>query len=650
MDRHYTWLCPTEVDRQRLVSVVAGVTYARALMFVFLTFVTISAAGTYGPVIIALNVGTGIVSSLLYRSLSERKFPEYWAVAGWLSTQIPLGVAAALTGGVHSPFLPWLAISVVSLAARFNRNVIFAGMGFLLVMLVIVTIGVDPSVATHPDQVLITAGLLISVAVFVVTMMRSDVTSRTRNHLTGLPNEGEFHGRLRSAISQRRLYGGDVTVMAVALEEIDQANETLEPRRANDLQREVALRIVSAAGPDVELVGQYSSDEFFILLSDLNSKHALAVSGAWNAPEQVARACAQAIQDSFAESFMAGSHEVYLSTSIGIAILSGTGKDTDLDGATEELLFHTQTALTSARAAGPSGVIVYDRDRPEARDRLSLITRLRQAIDRNELLLHYQPSVNLHNGEMIGVEALLRWSDPEHGMIAPLTFIGLAEETGLIEPIGDWVISEICSQIKIWEGQGLVTDVAFNVSPRQLWQPSLLPSMLGAFAAADVRPERIIVEITESSVLRDPERTCALLREITSHGVRLAIDDFGTGFSSLSRLREIPAEILKIDQSFVSGLSFSPDGQTFVRAIAQLAKNLGMIAHAEGIEHEPEREFLIANGCEQGQGYMFAKPMAAVDIPRFSMSSQSLSGIPLILAPDADLGLPVDHPMPAVGA
>lgn len=649
MDRHYTWLCPTEVDRQRLVTVVAGVTYARALMFVFLTFVTISAAGTYGPVIIALNVGTGIVSSLLYRRLSERKFPEYWAVAGWLSTQIPLGVAAALTGGVRSPFLPWFAISVVSLAARFTRNAILAGMGFLLVMLVIVTVGVDPSEATHPDGVLIMAGLLISIAVFVVTMMRSDVTSRSRNHLTGLPNDVEFHGRLRSAISQRRLYGGDVVVMAVALEEIDQANETLEPRGANDLQREVALRIVSAAGHDVELVGQYSSDEFFILLSDLNSKHGLTVSRAWNTPEQVARASAQAIQDSFTESFMAGSQEVYLSASIGIAILSSASEDIDLDGATEELLFHTKTALTSARAAGPSGVVVYDRDRPAARERLSLITRLRKAIDRDELLLHYQPSVNLHNGEMIGVEALLRWADPEHGMIAPLTFIGLAEETGLIEPIGDWVISEICAQIVIWEGQGLRTDVAFNVSPRQLWQPSLLPSMLSAFAAADVRPERIIVEITESSTLRDPDRTCALLREITSKGVRLAIDDFGTGFSSLSRLREIPAEILKIDQSFVSNLSSSPDGQTFVRAIAQLAKNLGMIPHAEGIEHEEEREFLIANGCEQGQGYMFAKPMAPADILRFSMSSQSLSGVPLNIAPE-DRGSPLDHQIPTVGA
>ncbi|HEY7932743.1 MAG TPA: EAL domain-containing protein, partial [Solirubrobacteraceae bacterium] len=493
MDRHYTWLCPTEVDRQRLVAVVAGVTYARALMFVFLTIVTISAAGTYGPVIIALNVGTAIVSTLLYRNLSERTFPEYWAVAGWLSTQIPLGIAAALTGGVKSPFLPWLAISVVSLAARFTRNAIFAGMAFLLIMLVVVTLGVDSSISADLTGVLINAGLLISIAVFVVTMMRSDVTSRTRNQLTGLANAAEFHGRLRSVIAQRLRYGGDITVLAVALDEIDEANETLAPRAAGQLQLQAAQRISSALTQDVELIGQFSSDEFFILTSNLNNKHGLALSKSWNTPAEIAQQTAHAIHDAFSESFMAGPNELYLSTNIGIAVLSGSYEDTDLEQATEELLFHTQTALTAAKATGPSGIVVYDRDRPEARTRLSLITRLRKAIDREELLLAYQPSVNLHSGELIGVEALLRWSDPEHGMIAPLEFIGLAEETGLIEPIGEWVIEEVCRQINTWESQGLYIDVAFNISPRQLWQPALLPNMLSAFAAAGVRPQKVIV-------------------------------------------------------------------------------------------------------------------------------------------------------------
>jgi EAL domain-containing protein (putative c-di-GMP-specific phosphodiesterase class I)/GGDEF domain-containing protein len=649
MDRHYTWLCPTEVDRQRLVAVVAGVTYARALMFVFLTIVTISAAGTYGPVIIALNVGTAIVSTLLYRNLSERTFPEYWAVAGWLSTQIPLGIAAALTGGVKSPFLPWLAISVVSLAARFTRNAIFAGMAFLLIMLVVVTLGVDSSISADLTGVLINAGLLISIAVFVVTMMRSDVTSRTRNQLTGLANAAEFHGRLRSVIAQRLRYGGDITVLAVALDEIDEANETLAPRAAGQLQLQAAQRISSALTQDVELIGQFSSDEFFILTSNLNNKHGLALSKSWNTPAEIAQQTAHAIHDAFSESFMAGPNELYLSTNIGIAVLSGSYEDTDLEQATEELLFHTQTALTAAKATGPSGIVVYDRDRPEARTRLSLITRLRKAIDREELLLAYQPSVNLHSGELIGVEALLRWSDPEHGMIAPLEFIGLAEETGLIEPIGEWVIEEVCRQINTWESQGLYIDVAFNISPRQLWQPALLPNMLSAFAAAGVRPQKVIVEITESSTLRDPDRTCALLQEITDKDIRLAIDDFGTGFSSLSRLRDIPAEILKIDRSFVSGVSGSPDGQAFVRAIIQLAKNLGMIPHAEGIENEDEREFLIANGCDQGQGYLFAKPMAPEDIPRFNFSSQSASGVPLLLPADTGLDPRVDLPLRAGG-
>jgi diguanylate cyclase (GGDEF)-like protein len=589
-------------------------------------------AGSIGQVgwwPLGLLVVAAAGSIYLYRDIASREHPEHWAAAGWLITQVPLGVGIAITGGPHSPGLPWLAIAVVSLVARFNRAGIGAGMSFLAVTLLVDTLVVDPAgTLARPAVPLETAGLIFSVWIFAQALLRSDLEHRDRDKVTGLLNQAIFAEHLRLALSRRERRGGAISVLNVDLDGFGLANESLGPAAGDELLRQAGARIAHGAA-SAELVARRSADEFLILLAELNEGQ-LGVPGAgerWQTPHEAAQQLARSVQAALVDPLHVEGREVYLGASVGISGLAG-GDEGDGTEAVDRLLSQAQLALSGARSAGPGSILVYDPAQPDSHERLSLITRLRKAIDRDELVLHFQPTVNLHTGQIDGVEALLRWEDPEHGMVPPLEFIGLAEETGLIEPIGAWVIDEIASQASAWQRQNIDIDVAFNLSPRQLWQPDLLPNMIRSFMAADVRPERLVVEITESSALPGPEGTVELLRKMTDTGFRLAIDDFGVGLSSLSRLRAIPADVLKIDRSFVSGVTAEPDAAVMVQMIIQLAEKLNMRAHAEGVESEAERRFLLENGCLHGQGFLFAKPVPASKVPELYLRSLASRLVP----------------------
>jgi EAL domain-containing protein (putative c-di-GMP-specific phosphodiesterase class I) len=228
--------------------------------------------------------------------------------------------------------------------------------------------------------------------------------------------------------------------------------------------------------------------------------------------------------------------------------------------------------------------------------------------------VHYQPLVELAREQVVGVEALLRWDDPERGLIQPSQFIPLAEEMGLIEAIGDWLLDEVLRQVRQWTAQGLDLDVSFNLSPRQLWQPDFAERLLEHLVEGHVDPGRIVVEMTESTAMTDPLRTLEILRTLRASGVRIAIDDFGTGYSSLSRLRELPVDMLKIDRSFVHDIPHGKGAGTMVSAIIQLAHSLGMDSLAEGIETAEQHQFLVQRGCRLGQGFYFARPVPAEGI------------------------------------
>jgi diguanylate cyclase (GGDEF)-like protein len=589
-------------------------------MFVILTGVIIGSAHDTGWWALIPLVVCAVGSIALYRNLERRRRPEFWAAGGWLVTQITLGAGIALTGGPHSPALPWLAVAVISLVARFSRAGIIAGLTFLFLELVVVTIGIDATaVSNHPSEFLLPLGLLFSVWVFATAQMRSDLDHRDYDKVTGLPNQAKFGEDLRLAMLRRVRRGGAVSVLAVDLDGFRLANDGLGPKAGDALLRQAGGRIVRAAR-SADLVARRSADEFLIFLSDLGGEHGANGATALSTPRQLAQGVARAVQAEIGEPFTIGDEEVYLDACVGISVLD-SGEE-DAAPASEQLLTEAQSALSAARSAGPGTLMFFEHDQAASRSQLSLISRLRKAIDREQFVMHYQPSVNLHTGQLVGVEALMRWEDPERGVVPPIHFIPLAEETGLIEAMGSWAFGEVCRQAQAWQREGHMFDVAFNLSPRQLQQENLLEQMLATVKATGVDQKHLIVEITESTALRDPQRAIALMARMTQQGLRLAIDDFGIGLSSLSRLREMPAEFLKIDRSFVADLETSPSGLVMVRTIIQLAENLGMCPHAEGVETEQQRRILVENGCGQGQGFLFSRGVPADKVLKFDFLSR----------------------------
>jgi EAL domain-containing protein (putative c-di-GMP-specific phosphodiesterase class I) len=254
-------------------------------------------------------------------------------------------------------------------------------------------------------------------------------------------------------------------------------------------------------------------------------------------------------------------------------------------------------------------------------------------VDEERWVLHYQPIVDLSDGSMRGVEALIRWKEPNGGLLQPGEFIPLAEELGLIEGIGDWVVGEMARQQKAWTDEGLDLEMSFNLSPRELWSAHLADRVLGKLRAIGVDPNRIVVEVTESTAMAEPDRTQKILAELRAWGLQLAIDDFGTGYSSLSRLKHMPVDILKIDGAFVRDVDSDLGLAGMVRAMIQLAHNLNMTPLAEGVETADEYVFLRANGCRLAQGFYFARPAPADVIPRLAARDGGL--VPAPLDPDA---------------
>jgi EAL domain-containing protein (putative c-di-GMP-specific phosphodiesterase class I) len=301
--------------------------------------------------------------------------------------------------------------------------------------------------------------------------------------------------------------------------------------------------------------------------------------------------------------------EFFTSASIGVSLFPQDATDATA------LLKNADTAMYQSKKAEPGGYIVYASGSDEAIERLSLTTRLRRAVEQKHWVLHWQPIVELDHGTVTGLEALIRWREPNGGIVPPGEFIPIAEELGLIEAIGDWVIDELARQRKVWEAQGIDVRLGFNLSPRQLWSGRLAEKLTEKLAAAEVNPHDVVVEITESTAMADPDRTQRVLSDLHAWGLTLAIDDFGTGYSSLARLKHLPVDILKIDRSFIHDVDSDEDSRRMVEAMIQLAHGLGMMPLAEGIETEGELAFLRAAGCTRGQGFLFSRPVPADEVP-----------------------------------
>jgi diguanylate cyclase (GGDEF)-like protein/PAS domain S-box-containing protein len=422
--------------------------------------------------------------------------------------------------------------------------------------------------------------------------------------LTGLPNRVLFEEMLDNAISRARRHDMGVGVLYLDLDNFKLVNDSLGHAAGDMLLAQLAERL-KVCTRETDLVARQGGDEFLLLLSDLDRVDGPGTESAMLVAESVAAR----VHEALAEPFNLTGTEFIASGSIGISLFPQDAMDA------ETLMKNADSAMYQSKRQDPGGYVIYATGGEDPMKRLSLTTRLRRAVEHEHWVLHYQPVVNLQDGSVEGVEALVRWNDPNGGIVPPGEFIPLAEELGLIEAIGDWVIDAMGAQQRAWADDGLDLTVGFNLSPRQLWSAHLAEKVLGKLRAADVDPSKVVVEITESTAMADPDRTQKILSELHAWGLSLAIDDFGTGYSSLARLKHLPVDILKIDRSFIRDVHRDTGLASMVQAMIQLARGLGMTPLAEGIETAGELEFLRAHGCPVGQGFYFARPVPAEEVP-----------------------------------
>ena len=430
--------------------------------------------------------------------------------------------------------------------------------------------------------------------------------------LTGLANRELFEETLALAVERAKRDGTSVGVLYVDLDNFKLVNDSLGHHAGDALLASLAERLRSCTR-ETDLVARQGGDEFLLLVADVPAGEV----------DAALRRVAQRVTDAMAGPFDLHGVEFHAFGSIGVSVFPR-----DADGP-EALLRNADVAMYRAKRLEPGGCVFFAADEDDAMARLSFSALLRQAVAEERWVLHYQPVVDLNDRRIVGAEALIRSQDPFGGLLAPGEFIPAAEELGLIEAIGDWVIDEVGRQQVAWAAEGLDLTISFNLSPRQLWTPRLADRVLERLRRLDVDPSKLTVEITESTAMADPDRTQRVLSELRAWGLGLALDDFGTGYSSLSRLKHMPVDVLKIDREFVRNVDRDVRLAGMVRAMIQVAHSLEMIAHAEGVETEDEYAFLRANGCRFAQGYWFARPM-----PAAGFEALIREGLPLGRVPD----------------
>jgi diguanylate cyclase (GGDEF)-like protein/PAS domain S-box-containing protein len=413
--------------------------------------------------------------------------------------------------------------------------------------------------------------------------------------LTGLPNRAQLEAELRRCVTRASRSGDAVALLLVDLDNFKLVNDSFGHGAGDRLLRRIAGRLRGVQGDG--MLARLGGDEFLILLPELP-----------DGGEAAARRAADEVAARLAEPFKVSGAEFQVQSSVGISLYPEDAN------APAELLQHADMAMYQSKSRGRAASTVYAQVTQDPLERLSLPSRLRRAIAEDELVLHYQPIVELATGRLASMEALLRWDDPDRGLVYPDDFIPAAEEMSLLEPIGDWVLGAIAQQVLEWRAAGLRPHVSFNVSPRQLHRPDFAAELTARLDALGLDPSWLTMELTESATLREPERIGPILRRLDETGLRLAIDDFGAGWSSLSRLRALPVHTLKIDRSFMREIPDDPGAGAIVDAVIALSDALGMDAVAEGVETRVQALFLAAQGCRLAQGRYFGDPVPASEL------------------------------------
>jgi diguanylate cyclase (GGDEF)-like protein/PAS domain S-box-containing protein len=437
-----------------------------------------------------------------------------------------------------------------------------------------------------------------------------DISDRKRNEetirnlafydsLTGLPNRSLFTDRMLQELAKAKRQRQMMAVIFIDLDRFKVINDTLGHATGDLLLQAVAkqLKEIIREGDTVSRLG---GDEFLLLFPDITQVKDASV-------------IAEKIVHKFSEAFMVNNKELYISASLGISIFP------DNSDSIETLIKHADTAMYYAKQQGRNNYQFYSpKIDAYTTKKLEIEANLRKAIVNNELMLYYQPQVNLIDGKITGAEALLRWQTIGQGFISPAEFIPIAEETGLIQPIGEWIFRTVCRQIKQWQEACLQNiRISVNVSMNQFRQNNFIEILIGILKEIDIQPDCIELEITESAIMHDTGLTTTMLRELRERGINIAIDDFGTGYSSLSYLKYLPISRLKLDQSFVHSLGINPNDEAISRAIIAMAHSLNLQVVAEGVENVDQLTLLKTYDCDEVQGFLFSKPLAADDFVKF---------------------------------
>jgi diguanylate cyclase len=430
------------------------------------------------------------------------------------------------------------------------------------------------------------------------------------DNLTGLPNRTMFREFLTRTLAQAKRTEQKVGVLFVDIDGFKHINDTVGHDAGDQLLKEIARRLSASmreedllvppragAAPD-QFLARLGGDEFIALLGGVRDMHG---------PALVARR----FIDVIGKKVILNGNDCHVGASIGIAIYPDDGIDAS------DLIKNADIAMYHAKKLGKNAYQYFQESmNATLLQRATLENKLRKAIIDDRLGLHYQPQINPHNREIVGLEALVRWTDPEMGSVSPATFIPMAEDTGLILPLGEWVIEEACRQAREWGKQGLRdVPISVNVSGVQFERQDVAAIVKNAISKYQLSAHRIEIEITESAIMRHPDRAISALRRLVENGVRVALDDFGTGYSSLSYLRKFPISTLKIDRSFIIEIHNNREDAEIVAAIAAMAHTLGLRVIVEGIETQAQLDVIIAKGCDIVQGYIFSRPLPARDIP-----------------------------------
>ena len=431
--------------------------------------------------------------------------------------------------------------------------------------------------------------------------------------VTGLPNRAQLQEQLKNALSSAHRNQPKFALLFLDLDRFKQVNDMYGHHAGDELLKQVSERLTLVIrdsdsicrGSEFSLdaaeikhtIARLGGDEFVVLLAHVNR------------PEDAARV-AERIAESIRQPYRIGENDVSVTTTIGISVYPADGRDA------ETMMKHADVAMYHAKEQGRNGFQFYSRGiHEQALARFSMESELKVALEQGQLSLVYQPKIDLAMGSVVGVEALLRWEHPEKGMVSPAEFIPLAEETGLILPLGQWVLREACAEMQRWLEQGMAPlTISVNCSPVQFIRGNVIEDIEEAIRISGMDSKLLEIELTESLFLQNIDEGICMLNSMKELGIKIAIDDFGTGFSSLSYLKRLPVDKLKIDQAFVHDLSSDPRDAAIVSAIITLSHNLGLTVVAEGVESEQQLNILRSYGCDEVQGFFVGRPMDAADL------------------------------------